>query len=48
VALRLQGLRRAPDEVLADGEPFPVVSADPVRHSALLGVPLFETLDISL
>ena len=48
VALRLQGLRRAPAEVLADGEPFPVISADPVRHSALLGVPLFETLEIRL
>ncbi|MGC9398661.1 MAG: TIM-barrel domain-containing protein [Anaerolineae bacterium] len=48
VALRLQGLRRMPQEVLADGEPFPVVSADPIRHAALLGVPLFETVEIRL
>jgi alpha-glucosidase len=48
VALTLNGLKRTPQAVRADDHPFPVVTSDPVRHTALLGVPLFERLDIIL
>ncbi len=48
IELLLNGLDRAPREVRADGEPYPLVSVDPVRHTALLGVPLFSKLEIAL
>lgn len=48
IALTLNGLRRAPREVRADGEVFPVVMNDPVQRTALLGVPLFKQLEIQL
>ncbi|MCD4737743.1 MAG: DUF4968 domain-containing protein [Anaerolineae bacterium] len=48
IALTLQGLRRAPQKVLVDGEPFAPVQNDQLRHSSLLGVPLFERLEIEL
>jgi alpha-glucosidase len=48
IELTLNGLKRAPREVLADGTPFPIIKADPIRHTVLLGVPLFETLTVTL
>jgi alpha-glucosidase len=48
VELTLNGLKRVPREVLADGVPFPMIKADPVRHTVLMGVPLFETLTVIL
>ena len=48
VELTLQGLRRAPRAIRADGRGFSVVSADPVRRSVLLGVPPFTKLEIEL
>ncbi len=48
IALTLNGLRRAPQTVYADGESFPVVMTDPVQRLALLGVPPFSHLEIEL
>ncbi len=48
VALTLQGVDRAPRQVRADGEAYPVVKVDPVRRTALLGVPPFKHLEIIL
>ncbi len=48
VALTLHGLDRAPRMVLADGEEFRPALVDPVRRTVLLGVPLFEKLEIAL
>ncbi|OQA91091.1 MAG: hypothetical protein BWY25_03286 [Chloroflexi bacterium ADurb.Bin222] len=48
IELTLNGLRRAPREVRADGELFPVVMSDSVQRTALLGVPLFKQLEIQL
>ena len=48
IAMTLNGLHRVPQAVRADGEPYPVVTADKVLHTALLGVPPFEVLEIDL
>ena len=48
IALTLNGLRRAPQEVRADGERFPVVMNDPVQRTSLLGIPLFTELEVQL
>ena len=48
IELTLHGLKRAPRAVLVDGEPYTVVATDPVRRTALLGVPPFGTLDVTL
>ncbi|MBN1248563.1 MAG: alpha-glucosidase, partial [Anaerolineae bacterium] len=48
IALTLCGLRRAPQTVKADGQSYAVLQADPVQHSAILGVPIFEELEIIL
>jgi alpha-glucosidase len=48
VALTFQGLKRMPQEVKVDGGAFPVLQADPVRRTAVLGVPPFETLTVTL
>jgi alpha-glucosidase len=48
VELTLNGLKRAPRAVLVDGEPYAVVATDPVRRTALLGVPPFEIVEIAL
>jgi hypothetical protein len=48
IELTLNGLKRAPQAILADGEPFGVITADPVRRTALAGVPKFERLEIVL
>jgi alpha-glucosidase len=47
IELTLNGLRRAPRQVLADGVAYPVVMTDPVRRTALLGIPPFEKLEIT-
>ncbi|MBN1875764.1 MAG: DUF4968 domain-containing protein [Anaerolineae bacterium] len=46
IELTLNGLRRAPRAVYADGVQYAVVTTDPVRHTALLGVPPFERLEV--
>ena len=48
IELTLNGLTRAPRAVTADGEPYAVVATDPVRRTAVLGVPPFETLEVTL
>jgi alpha-glucosidase len=48
IELTLNGLTRAPRRVEADGEGYPVVHTDPVRRTALLGVPIFDTLRVQL
>jgi len=48
IELTLNGLKRAPRSVQADGEAYGVVVSDPIRHSVILGVPPFETLEIAL
>lgn len=46
VALTLNGLQSVPRQIWVDGEAYPVVQSDPVRHSVLLGIPPFERLDV--
>jgi alpha-glucosidase len=48
VALTFQGLKRVPQEVEVDGEPATVLQADPVRRTAVLSVPPFDTLTVKL
>ncbi len=48
VALTFQGLKRLPQEVEVDGEPSAVLQADPVRRTAVLSVPPFDTLTVKL
>ncbi len=48
IELTLNGLTRAPHAVTADGESYAVVATDPVRRTAVLGVPPFETLEVTL
>lgn len=48
IELSLHGLARSPRAVKADGIAYPVLATDPVRHSALLAVPPFDTLEIAL
>jgi alpha-glucosidase len=48
VALTFQGLRRVPQNVVVDGETYPVLQADPVRRTAVLGVPPFKSLVVTL
>ncbi len=48
IELMLNGLDRAPREVLVDGDSYPVIAVDSVRHTALLGIPLFSRLEITL
>jgi len=48
IELTLQGLKRMPRKVVVDGETYPVVTTDPVRHTALLGVPPFDVLKVIL
>ena len=46
--LVLHGLARAPRSVTVDGDTYSVVQNDPVRHTSLLGIPLFESLEVVL
>ena len=48
IELTLNGLKRAPRSILADGEAYGVVVSDPIRHSVVLGVPPFKTLEVTL
>lgn len=48
IELTLNGLKRTPRSVLADGEAYDIVMSDPIRHSVVLGVPPFETLEVIL
>ncbi|MBN2004064.1 MAG: DUF5110 domain-containing protein [Anaerolineae bacterium] len=48
IALTLNGLKRAPRDVSADGVAYPIAMSDPVQRSVLLGVPPFNTLEITL
>ncbi len=48
VALTLNGIPRIPQAVVADGERYSVVAADKVLHTALVGLPPFESLEIEL
>jgi alpha-glucosidase len=48
VALTFQGLKRAPRSVEVDGEASPVLKSDAVRRTAVLGVPPFKTLTVTL
>ncbi len=48
IELTLNGLKRAPRSVRADGVAYPIVVSDPIRHSVILGIPPFETLEITL
>ncbi len=48
VELTLNGLKRAPRSVLADGASFGIAFSDPIRHSVVLGIPPFETLEVIL
>ncbi len=48
IELTLNGLQRAPRQILADGEAYPIIQTDPVRHTVLLGVPIFDKLEVTL
>lgn len=48
LALTVCGLRRVPREISADGETFGILQSDLVKRSVLLGVPVFDQLDIKL
>ncbi len=48
VELTLNGLKRAPRSVRADGEIYGIALSDPIRRSVVLGVPPFETLEVVL
>ncbi|MGC9348934.1 MAG: TIM-barrel domain-containing protein [Anaerolineae bacterium] len=48
IELTINGLRRAPRAIEVDGEAYNVVTADPVRRTVLLGIPLFDRLRIAL
>ena len=48
IALTLQGVRRMPQELLVDGEVYAPVQNDPMRHSSMFGLPIFDRLEISL
>jgi len=48
IELTLNGLKRAPRSVLVDGASFGIAISDPIRHSVVLGIPPFETLEVIL
>ena len=48
VELTLNGLTRAPRAVTVDGESYAVAATDPVRRTAVLGIPPFEMLEVTL
>ncbi len=48
IELTLNGLKRVPRSVLADGGAYGVAMSDPIRRSVVLGVPPFETLEVTL
>ena len=48
IELTLNGLKRAPRSVFADGDTYGIVVSDPIRHSVVLGVPPFKTLEVIL
>lgn len=48
IELVVNGLRKAPRSILADGTPYPIVHVDPVQHSVLTAVHVFEQLQIHL
>ncbi|HQE92245.1 MAG TPA: glycoside hydrolase family 31 protein [Anaerolineae bacterium] len=48
IELTLNGLQRAPRHVRADGVAYGIVVSDPIRRSVMLGVPPFETLEVTL
>ena len=48
IAMTLNGLRRVPKIIKADGVEYPIVSMDPVRHTVLAGLPIFNQFEIQL
>lgn len=48
VELTIHGLVREPRAILADGDRFAIARIDGVRHSVVLGVPIFTNLRIDL
>jgi hypothetical protein len=48
IALTLCGLKRVPKAIRADGKACTILQTDPVLHTVLLGVPIFEELEIIL
>ncbi len=48
IELTLNGLKRAPQSVTADGIPYTILMSDPMRRSAVLAVQPFDTLEITL
>ena len=48
IALTVCGLARVPKAIRADGRACTILQTDPVLHTVLLGVRLFEELEIIL
>ena len=48
IELTFNGLTRAPRAVRADGQTYPILTTDPMRRTALLAVPPFEKLEVTL
>ncbi len=48
VELTLNGLKRVPRSIHAGGESFGIALSDPIRHSVVLGIPPFKTVEIML
>ena len=48
IELTFNGLIRAPRAVVADGHSYPVLVTDPVRRTALMAVPPFDILEVTL
>ena len=48
IALTVCGLKRVPQAIKADGKKCAILESDPVQHTVLLEVPVFEELEIIL
>ncbi len=48
IALTLHGVKRTPQSLCADGETYPLLVTDPVRHTALFPAPPFARVEITL
>ena len=46
--LVFHGVKRAPRSIVVDGDAYKIVANDPVRHTSLLGIPLFDVIEVTL
>ncbi len=48
IELTMNGIQRIPRSILVDGVEFRIIAADPIRKTALAGIPIFDLLEIQL